>query len=293
MEHRIRKKIKAENGLGTTRKGSWPVKSRTKGSNSSHTLAAASLNQLYSFLFNELVNWTDGPTTIALLQLSKSVNHSITLSNIIRQHVTRLGLNEMLLLAVLAERQDIVALVLDRGANVHYDSDIALQDAAGVGNTMLCDLLISRGASVKARDDRALRAAARAGNTATVALLLLHGANIHAGSDRALLLACLENHLETVNVLLNHGACVNGHLPQEDERSVRSNTNGTDIPLICAAARGHVLIVKMLLNRGATAICEALSKAAEEEHLEVAKLLMNKWEELGQYRVRHDSTDVE
>ena len=70
----------------------------------------------------------------------------------------------------------VVALLLDRGADVHYSDDISLRGAAERGHLEIVRLLIDRGADLHAADNDALRAARTGGNEAVVALLLERGA---------------------------------------------------------------------------------------------------------------------
>ena len=67
----------------------------------------------------------------------------------------------------------VVALLLDRGVDVHYWDDAALEDAAREGHLETVTLLLQRGAT--ARDDM-LAAAVQRGHHAIADLLRVHGA---------------------------------------------------------------------------------------------------------------------
>jgi ankyrin repeat protein len=95
-----------------------------------------------------------------------------------------------------------VALLLDRGANIHADNDYALQAAAGNGHTETVALLLDRGADIHADDNLALGWAADGGHTQIVALLLERGADIHADNDWPLQAAASNGHTDTVALLL-------------------------------------------------------------------------------------------
>jgi ankyrin repeat protein len=97
---------------------------------------------------------------------------------------------------------ETVALLLDRGANIHADNDYSLQYAAGNGHTKTVALLLDRGANIHAANDYSLQWAANTGKTETVALLLDRGANIHAANDLPLQWAAKYGHTETVALLL-------------------------------------------------------------------------------------------
>ena len=73
-------------------------------------------------------------------------------------------------------RTPTVALLLDRGANLHYEDDLPLQLASLGGHLETVSLLLDRGATVHALNDQALKYARRYGYGAVVALLLERGA---------------------------------------------------------------------------------------------------------------------
>ena len=65
-----------------------------------------------------------------------------------------------------------VALLLARGADIHYMNDFSLQLAAGNGQLEMVVFLLDNGADLHARNDGALLRARMKGHTAIVALLL-------------------------------------------------------------------------------------------------------------------------
>ena len=69
-----------------------------------------------------------------------------------------------------------VALLLDRGADVHYTNDWPLQEAAFYGRVETLLFLLERGADIHADNERALRMAREGGHEAVIALLLERGA---------------------------------------------------------------------------------------------------------------------
>jgi ankyrin repeat protein len=116
---------------------------------------------------------------------------------------------------VYASRQghaDVVALLIERGTDVHADNDSALVNASRMGHDNVVKLLIELGADIHAQDDYALRRATSHGHTSTVAVLLQRGANVHAVGREdpelysAIQLASLREHAEVVQLLLLHGA---------------------------------------------------------------------------------------
>ena len=113
-------------------------------------------------------------------------------------------LNDQLIEAAENGHTDTVALLLDRGADVHADDDYALHWAALKGRTETVALLLDRGANVHAYDDSALRWAVLNGHTDTVALLLDRGADVRADDDCALHWAAKYGHTDIVALLKSH-----------------------------------------------------------------------------------------
>ena len=98
----------------------------------------------------------------------------------------------------------IVALLLDRGADLHYEEDLVLYTAVSEGHLETARLLLDRGAHIRAGGYDALRVAAARGQIDIVRLLLDRGAEV--GDGRALLRAREEGHAAVVALLLERGA---------------------------------------------------------------------------------------
>ena len=77
----------------------------------------------------------------------------------------------------------VTALLLDRGADVHYVNDWALSAASSRGYVDTVRLLLDRGADVNAQNGQALRDAQREGHDEVVALLLERGAHAVVDED--------------------------------------------------------------------------------------------------------------
>ena len=111
---------------------------------------------------------------------------------------------------ILGERKkitpEVIAELLDLGADIHVYNDCALCWAAEYGHTDTVELLLDRGADIHADNDWALRLAAGRGHTDTAKLLLDRGADIHADNDCALRWAAGRGHTDTVELLLDRGA---------------------------------------------------------------------------------------
>ncbi|KXS10312.1 hypothetical protein M427DRAFT_182222 [Gonapodya prolifera JEL478] len=95
---------------------------------------------------------------------------------------------------------DILDLLLERGADIHADDDVALRNTATNVRLTMVQLLLDRGADIHARDDEALRVTCFEDFMGEVVLCLLgKGANIHACTDQALVNRVVE-------ILLDQGA---------------------------------------------------------------------------------------
>ena len=173
--------------------------------------------------------------------------------------------------------KEVVALLLDRGANINAASEgnflyTALMIAAGRGYSEIVNLLLARGADVNASNSighTALTIAAGLGHKEIVPLLLKNGAYISQGKS-ALIYAAEEGNKEVVQLLIELGANVN------------AQCNWTWNALIGAAIHGHSEIVLVLLEKGAIINAQTdngstvLLLAAQHGQREVVALLLDK-----------------
>ena len=212
---------------------------------------------------------------------------------------------DALIRAVMKGREDIVSLLLDRGANINAvgkECGTALVVAAYGGKTQIVSLLLDRGAEInKAGDDygTALAAAAFGGRIQMVSFLLDRGADINIVGGiygTALAAAAYGGRAQIVLLLLNRGADINKE----------GGAYGT--ALATAAFRGRTQIVTLLLDRGAninTASGKygtALSTAAFRGKTQIVSLLLDRGADInavgGEYgtalavSVLCESTDV-
>jgi ankyrin repeat protein len=173
---------------------------------------------------------------------------------------------------------------------------------------LLLEAKVSDDSARKAWLDGALRYACRTGERGIVLQLLEAGANINAVEENGipkgaspLLLAILHGHVKTAQLLVRRGArqdladekgrlalplaaddgyevLVRDLVRAGGEVDLKSGDN-QDTPLILAAAKGHVKVVKCLLENGADKEVEnkfgdmALDVAEEKGHEDIIKLL--------------------
>ena len=145
------------------------------------------------------------------LSWSASAGHQALVSELL--DVGSVDLNQSLRCASYNGHTGIVALLLDRGADVHFDGNQALRNAAVRGFLPIAALLLDRGADVNALVGRPLRLAAEHGHLEVVRLLLDRGADVHAGNEHALRWARQNGHAAIVALLLERGALE----PEDDD----------------------------------------------------------------------------
>ena len=185
--------------------------------------------------------------------------------------------NEHLTIAVTKEREDIIMLLLDRGANIDAVGGIygtALTAAAFGRRADIVSLLLDRGADINAVGGKygtALTTAAFCGSMNIVSLLLDRGADINAvggKSGTALAAAALGGSTDIVSLLLDRGANIN-------EVGGKAGT-----ALAAAALGGRTAIVSLLLDRGADINLvggkygSALAVAVLDGNMEIVSLLL-------------------
>ena len=106
---------------------------------------------------------------------------------------------------------EVIKELVEEGASIHADNDLALVWSSKNGYLDIVEYLISKGANVHTNSDRcfnsncALMLAAKNGHLEIVTLLVENGANVHAGGDWALLWASENNHLKVAKFLVKNG----------------------------------------------------------------------------------------
>jgi len=167
--------------------------------------------------------------------------------------------------------KQLAELLLAKGAEVNPKNadSTPLSWAVASDNTELVALLLERGADPKARGGYILRSAADRGDTEIAAMLIAHGADPKAMSDGTTPLhdAAQNGREEVMKLLLSKGADINA----------RQNDGTT--PLLYAAGRGQKGCVEILLANGAdvnatdTKGNTAISFAAASGYTNIVELL--------------------
>lgn len=181
--------------------------------------------------------------------------------------------------------EDIVTLLLERGANLNfmdYRHMTALHYAAAEGRTAMTELLLMNGSSIQAQDRKGrtpLYLAAERGDEPTVKILTEYGAEIEARTlegRTALTESASTGNAGIVDLLLRRGATVDSNTSSDSSSSEQVQENA----LQAAAGHGHVAVVRLLLEKyhdpdgkgpsEKTPLCYA----AEAGHAAVIELLL-------------------
>jgi ankyrin repeat protein len=151
--------------------------------------------------------------------------------------------------AVLADRSDLVELLLRAGANPNVKNRYGvtpLSVACENGNATIVEALLKAGGDPNvalASGETPLMTAARTGNSAAVRLLLAHGILIDAREptrqQTALMWAAAEDNAAAVELLVAAGA------------DVKARSKGGLTPLLFAARDGRIEAARALLASGA------------------------------------------
>ena len=110
----------------------------------------------------------------------------------------------------------MMALLIDRGANVHSFNERALMHAVKHGCLAMARVLLDRGTDVGAQANAPLLAAARQGDLEMVRLLIDGGADVHAQEEGALREARGGGHEAVVALLLERGAIADADADEEE-----------------------------------------------------------------------------
>ena len=231
------------------------------------------------------------------------------------RNLTPDSLLRALILAIHAEREDIVTLLLDRGANINkvdHTYGPVLTEAVGRGSMAMVSLLLERGADINldGRYGTPLVMAVTGGNVDIVSLLLDRGADINTVGRRygtALTVAVRVRSVTIVSLLLDRGADINldGGYRTPLAIAVREGNSdivsllldrGADInldgsygtPLVIAVTEGNAAIVSLLLDRGADINFYGrhgtpLAIAVTEGNVDIVSLLLDRGADINLY----------
>ena len=113
-----------------------------------------------------------------------------------------------LLLVKKAEKGDLneVKYLVEKGADIHAESEYALRMSARYGRLNVVKYLVEKGADINANSDNALEESALSGHLSIVKFLVEKGADIHAHNENALWYSVGWMHLDIAKYLIEKGA---------------------------------------------------------------------------------------
>jgi ankyrin repeat protein len=197
--------------------------------------------------------------------------------------------NTPLILASFYASPECVVLLLEKGAdpNATNKAGVTALIRAATNYEKTC-LLVSAGAKVRVRtadlgNTPLILAARRPGHSRTVKLLLARGASATEHNNvgvSPIIAGAASGDLETVHLLLDAGAKADD-FPRSNDPVATDLAAGLRTPLMWAAYRNDVRMVRLLLERGAdpnrsTHFGSPLSQACWNDGFEVAELLIDR-----------------
>ena len=129
---------------------------------------------------------------------------------------------------------DVVKYLVDNGANIHAGRDHAIQLSAKKGHLSVVKYLVESGADVWTDNNLAIRFSADAGHLSVVEYLVKQGSDIHACDNAALRYSANNGHLPVVKYLVELGANIHAD---------------DDFALRCSAANGHTDVHEFLKSK--------------------------------------------
>ncbi len=160
--------------------------------------------------------------------------------------------SDLLMCAVENNNERAVQDLLNAGADVHANHDIAVGVAASKGFTSLTRLLVIEGADFRASNNLALREAAKNGHCTTVQYLLFMGADASDCDSYAILIAVEKENTKMVQMFLEAGytvPCLKFYIQRCGEK-------------------GNIKLMKMLVRHSnKLALSKAGQKRAREKNM--------------------------
>lgn len=185
--------------------------------------------------------------------------------------------------AKIGDLNEVISLI-EKGADIHFNDDQALQLSASNGHSLVVEYLINNYANIYANSSEALISSASNGHLEVVKLLIQHG-NVYGSVDRIkyvdksgfIKFADFPSKVQYRYHEAISKSAKNGHL-DIFTFLVENNTVGTDYGhiLVESATNGHLEIVRIALNHHIDQrnYNKALCISAEKGYLEIVKLLI-------------------
>lgn len=180
-------------------------------------------------------------------------------------------LNDSLIQASMCNLPQLVRLLLQHGADPHYDNGAALSMSAKYGWSEVVEILLAHGADVDVDEGYPLMWACRNGHVEVVRLLFEQGgADAGSRDGTPLNVAAEYGHVPIVSYLLS-----SSHAAQQTAVNVHAQE---DYPLRWASVRGHEPVVRLLLSKYGANVGAmnnfALRNSVKLRHYDVVRTLM-------------------
>ncbi len=161
---------------------------------------------------------------------------------------------------------DVVKYLLEHGANLHFQEDLAFRVACVFGQLEMAQFLFGQeGVDVHASNEDALIGAAENEQIEIVRWLLEMGANLHARDGMALTVAADSNSVTMVRCLVEHGLF---------------DTQGDALSTALSSESPHVNIelVQLLLDEGGSTVSnyDLMQLALHHREPEIGRLMVEK-----------------
>jgi ankyrin repeat protein len=190
-------------------------------------------------LFNKILNLIIKKPDIKLVNaewnyniIQSAKNGDLTQLKHFIQEININVLNDLLRISANMGCVEIVEYLVENGADIHAENDVALRGAAFYGNLEVVKYLTEHGANIHVDNEYALRSSYWKLSLNVFKYLIEQGANIHVNNEWPLRIGVQSGDINIVKYLIEHGADL--------------YTN-SDEPLKMSSANGHLAIVNYLV----------------------------------------------
>jgi ankyrin repeat protein len=271
------------------------------------------LSSITYIMNQEFLQATESGNKETVLALYSKVNNNVKQNAIIiglkhkqndivkellSKDTSQINYNKLLLHALFYGAFDIIPLLVERGADLHFKNEYALKWLATCGKMASAGFLIDRDADIYSDNNFLLEWASQTGEIEMVKLLLENGIDFHKNNDSALILAAKHGHLEivklyvescrddhcmipedlfsdNVNIVFRIDKHENGYNDKMVNSHIQFNKN-KGIAIGKALDNKHYPIVNYLAENGAVINNNSIINAFREHNNEMAIYLIDK-----------------
>ncbi len=133
-----------------------------------------------------------------MMKFNQYINedYSLTLNNQL--------INDSFKSACRNDHLNVVKYLVEKGADIHVNNEIALRNAIYYGNIDVIKFLVENGANIHILNNQPLVDSCSDGYLVVVKYLIEKGANIHSNDDEPLRRASNDGHLDVVKYLISN-----------------------------------------------------------------------------------------